>query len=50
MAYQGAVGRWVNIDVAPTPARLIDAPDCEYGKVCTGVTLRWDAAAKRLVR
>ena len=50
MAYQGGVGRWVNIDVAPTPARLIDAPDCEYGKVCTGVTLRWDPATKRLVR
>ncbi|CAN5400418.1 hypothetical protein BH10PSE1_BH10PSE1_21690 [soil metagenome] len=49
MAYQGAPHRWVNLDVAPTPARLIDAPQCDYGKVCPGVTLRWDEATKRLV-
>jgi hypothetical protein len=49
LAWQAAPHHWANIDVAPTPARLVDAPQCGYGEVCGGVTLRWDEAAKRLV-
>jgi hypothetical protein len=49
MAYQAPARHWVNLDVAPTPARLIAAPDCDYGQVCPGVALRWDEASKRLV-
>lgn len=49
LAYEAAAHHWVNLDVAPTPARLVVAPDCEYGKTCGGVSLRWEGVTKRLV-
>lgn len=48
-AYASEHDRWPSIDIASSPAFLIDNPGCGYGDECPNVRLRWDAAAKRFV-
>lgn len=48
-AYVSEQNRWPSVDIASSPAFLIDNPGCGYGDECPNVRLRWDAAARRFV-
>ena len=48
-AYVSAQDRWPSIDIASSPAFLIDNPSCGYGAECPNVRLRWNAEAGRFV-
>lgn len=45
LAWSGPVDHWPRLDVAHSPARLIDAPLCDDDETCPGSLLTWDAAA-----
>ena len=47
MVYESQRDRWPAVDIASSPAFLIDNPSCGYGVTCPNQRLRWDAAAGR---
>ena len=48
LAYGSQAERFARIDVAATPAVVIDEPECDNDGSCASILLKWDAGAQRL--
>ncbi len=48
VAFIGPRDHWPKLDVATTPAVLLDGPGCGEGETCSAVRLRWDVATRSL--